>query len=58
MILKVKHNGKWVSQSVVASSIEIDKTLTKEGAAADAKAVGDKIGDVDSILDAINGEVV
>lgn len=34
-------------------SVEIDKTLSKEGAAADAKAVGDALGNVESALDYI-----
>lgn len=34
-------------------SVELDTTLTKEGMAADAKAVGDRIGDIDSALDSI-----
>ena len=37
---------------------EIDTTLTQSGKAADAKAVGDALGDISSLLDAINGEVV
>lgn len=39
-------------------SIELDETLTIRGKAADAKAVGDAIGNINLILDAINGEVV
>ena len=36
MRIKIKQNGQWVSQEVGASSISIDKTLSKEGFAADA----------------------
>lgn len=35
------------------SSVELDTTLTKEGMAADAKAVGDRIGDIEVALDEI-----
>ena len=35
------------------TSVEIDKTLSKEGAAADAKAVGDALGDIETALDDI-----
>jgi hypothetical protein len=34
-------------------SVELDTTLTQEGKAADAKAVGDAIGGIESALDAI-----
>jgi hypothetical protein len=34
-------------------SVELDTTLTQKGKAADAKAVGDAIGDVESALDSI-----
>lgn len=44
---------------------EVDTTLTKSGEAADAKVVGDKftslektIGDIGTIVDALNGEVI
>ena len=36
----------------------VDASLTRSGAAADAKTVGDKLGDIAAILDEINGEVV
>lgn len=39
-------------------TVTIDATLTQEGQAADAKAVGDMLGDIGAILDAINGEVI
>lgn len=35
------------------SNITVDKTLSIEGAAADAKAVGDALGDIDTALDNI-----
>lgn len=37
---------------------ETDETLSESGKAADAKAVGDAIGDINAVLDAINGEAV
>ena len=36
----------------------VDSTLTQTGLAADAEAVGKALGDISSVLDAINGEVV
>lgn len=39
-------------------TITTDTTLTKSGAAADAKTVGDMIGDITTLLDAVNGEVI
>ena len=40
------------------SIVEIDTTLTESGKAADAKAVGDMLGDIATTLDTINGEVI
>lgn len=40
------------------SSVELDTTLTQSGKAADAKAVGDAIGDISTALDTLNGEVI
>ena len=40
------------------SSIELDATLTQEGQAADAKAVGDKLGDIENTLDDITEKPV
>ena len=37
-------------KNVGSSNVEIDKTLSVEGKAADAKAVGDVLGDIHSIL--------
>lgn len=39
-------------------SLLLDETLTLEGYAADAKAVGDRLGQIEEVLDDINGEVV
>ena len=41
-----RDNNVSVSRVAGGGSVEIDKTLTKEGAAADAKAVGDAIAEV------------
>lgn len=35
-----------------------DITLSTQGQPADAKAVGDALGDIASVLDNINGEVI
>ena len=44
---------------VLSSTVNsLDTTLTVSGKAADAKAVGDVLGNISSILDAINGEVL
>lgn len=39
--------------SIGGGSVELDTTLTEAGKAADAKAVGDKLGDIESALDHI-----
>lgn len=36
-----------------SGSVNLDTTLTKSGQAADAKAVGDKLGPIESTLDSI-----
>ena len=41
-VLKVKKNGTWEEVSG-GSSVEVDTSLSIEGAAADAKAVGDAL---------------
>ena len=41
-----------------SSDIPTDTTLTISGQAADAAAVGEVIGNINSILDSINGEVI
>lgn len=38
--------------------VGVDTTLSTQGQAADAKAVGDILGDVAAVLDDINGEVI
>ena len=43
MSIRVKRNGEWVE---VQSSYNLDNTLSVEGKAADAKAVGDKFDDL------------
>lgn len=40
------------------SPIELDKTLTQEGKAADAKAVGDAIGELPTEFKTINGQTI
>ena len=42
----------------VLETVGTDTTLSESGKAADAKAVGDAIGDINAVLDAINGEAV
>ena len=44
--------------TAAAPATAVDASLTRAGAAADAKTVGDKLGDIAAILDDINGEVV
>ena len=39
-------------------AVEVDKTLSIEGAAADALTVGNALGLANSYLDSINGEVI
>lgn len=49
MVIKVKRNGQWVevvSSGSSGGTVEIDATLTQQGKAADAKAVGDAINDL------------
>lgn len=42
----------------IGADVTTDTDLDTAGKPADAKAVGDKIGDIASALDAINGEVI
>lgn len=50
--INVKIDGQWVPLSISNNqTIEIDKTLTIENKAADAKAVGDKFVEVNTSLD-------
>lgn len=37
-------------KAVGTSNLELDETLTQKGKAADAKAVGDMVGDIDDVL--------
>ena len=46
------------SFDVMDGDPQIDDTLSLPGYAADAKAIGDALGDIADALDAINGEVV
>lgn len=59
---QISPNTTWSSQKISnelenagggSGSIEIDTTLTQSGKAADAKAVGDKLGDIETALDSI-----
>ena len=43
MALRIKQNGRWVD---VKTLQDLDTSLSIEGMAADAKAVGDKIDDL------------
>lgn len=47
-----------IRQAIKNAAVSVDATLSVAGAAADAKAVGDLVGDIGAVLDAINGEVV
>lgn len=53
-VLKVKHNGEWInvgsSGSGGGSNINIDSTLTQSGSAADAKASGDAIRNLNTLV--------
>ena len=51
MAIKVKRNGQWVevvSSNNSGGTVEVDATLTQQGKAADAKAVGDAIDNLES----------
>lgn len=58
-VLKIKKNGVWENIGVgngnveVGSIIDIDATLTQSGKAADAKIVGDRIGELSGVVDEI-----
>lgn len=53
-VLKIKQNGVWKEiaggGSVAGGSVELDTTLTQEGMAADAKAVGDALDALDIMV--------
>lgn len=47
------------SEKIPVGAVDgVDATLSTQGQAADAKAVGDMLGDVAAVLDDINGEVI
>lgn len=48
-----ENGGLWTYPCEGGGSVTLDTTLTQEGMAADAKAVGDKIGDIETALDGI-----
>lgn len=57
MSIKVRENGQWVnlpcsgvSDVTQGGVVNLDTTLTKSGYAADAKAVGDKIGNLSDLI--------
>lgn len=57
MAIKVRENGQWVnlpcnevSNITQGGLVNLDTTLTKSGYAADAKAVGDKIGNLSDLI--------
>lgn len=53
-IFKIDKNyatKEYVNDAIANITIEVDNTLTKEGEAADAKAVGDAIANIKSIVD-------
>lgn len=52
-VLKVKHNGEWINVGGGASggsNVNIDPTLTQSGSAADAKASGDAIRNLNTLV--------
>lgn len=53
-ILKVKHNGEWINVggggTSGGSNVNIDPTLTQSGSAADAKASGDAIRNLNTLV--------
>jgi hypothetical protein len=47
------------SEKIPVGAVDgVDTTLSTQGEPADAKAVGDAIGNIASVLDSINGEVI
>lgn len=54
-VLKVKKNGIWEEVSGSAT-VELDNTLTEEGKAADAKAVGDALANINFPITSVNGQ--
>jgi len=47
------------SEKIPVGAVDgVDATLSTQGQPADAKAVGDMLGDVAAVLDDINGEVI
>lgn len=57
-VLKIKNNGKWetILGGAGGDSVEVDTSLTQEGMAADAKAVGDMINSLTKIIAVDDGE--
>lgn len=53
-VLKVKHNGEWINVggggTSGGSNVNIDPTLTQSGSAADAKASGDAIRNLNTLV--------
>lgn len=53
-VLKVKHNGEWINVggggTGGGSNVNIDPTLTQSGSAADAKASGDAIRNLNTLV--------
>ena len=47
------YSWRKVGEGGSGDSVELDETLTQAGMAADAKAVGDKIGNIETALDEI-----
>ena len=57
-VLKIKNNGKWetILGGAGGDSVEVDTSLTQEGMAADAKAVGDMINSLTKIIAVDDGK--
>lgn len=58
MVVQLSEEIEELKNKSTGADISIDSTLSIEGQAADAKAVGDALGDIGAILDSINGEVI
>ena len=54
MSIRIKQNGKWVELKMVQ---KVDPSLSTEGAAADAKAVGDRLDVLEDMIDGSGGTI-
>lgn len=51
MAIKMKHNGEWVS-----AALDVDQDLIESGKAADAKAVGEKMKELEEVFELLQGK--